>query len=113
MRELRGALGHAANALQPRQLRAVDDCVLALEQHDAQRSARTWRSFAANASGWPDWPYSPPRKPPWLLGKMTGLSPSRSAVAWAPRHASSPSDSAPAAMMMWVDACRRASKSGW
>ena len=35
-------------------------------------SARTSRSFAAKASGSPVWPYSPPRKPPWSLGKMTG-----------------------------------------
>jgi hypothetical protein len=41
---------------------------------------RTSRSLAAKASGWPLWPYSPPRKPPWLLGKTTGLVPSRSAT---------------------------------
>ena len=46
-----------------------------------QASARTSRSFAANASGSPVWPYSPPRKPPWSLGKRTGSVPSRSATA--------------------------------
>ena len=37
-----------------------------------QAPARTSRSFAANESGSPAWPYSPPRKPPWSLGKTTG-----------------------------------------
>ena len=75
-------------------------------------AARTSRSFAAKASGSPVWPYSPPRKPPWSLGKITGCVPSRSATASAPRFAISPSDSAPAAMTIRVDAARSASKSG-
>ena len=29
----------------------------------------------AKASGWPAWPYSPPRKPPWLLGKASAVKP--------------------------------------
>ena len=36
---------------------------------------RTSRSFAAKASGSPVWPYSPPRKPPWSLGKGTDSVP--------------------------------------
>src|SRR3954452_2283902 len=33
-----------------------------------QLSSRTSRSLRANASGWPAYPNSPPRKPPWWLG---------------------------------------------
>ena len=53
----------------------------------AHASPRTSRSLAANASGSPAWPYSPPRKPPWSLGKRTSSVPSRSATANAPRFA--------------------------
>lgn len=52
---------------------------------DGQPSCRTWRSVAAKPSGSPVWPYSPPRKPPWPLGKITGTVPSRCAAATAPR----------------------------
>ena len=46
---------------------------------------------AANASGSPVWPYSPPRNPPWSPGNVTGVVPRRSATATAPRCANSPS----------------------
>ena len=75
-------------------------------------AARTSRKRTANGPGSPVWPYSPPRNPPWPPGNATGVVPSRSATACAPRWASSPSDSAPAARTMRVDAARSASKSG-
>ena len=40
---------------------------------DRQDAESTSRSFAAKPSGSPVWPYSPPRKPPWSLGKVTGV----------------------------------------
>jgi hypothetical protein len=45
------------------------------------RALSSSRSLVANASGSPAHPYSPPRKPPWWLGKTTGVVPSRSATA--------------------------------
>ena len=70
------------------------------------------RSFAANASGSPVWPYSPPKNPPWSPGNGVGSMPSRSAVASPPRWASSPCEAAPVAMTIRVGAALRASKSG-
>ena len=56
----------------------VDRTASVVRRRDAGKSAgrypaRTSRSFAAKASGSPVWPYSPPRKPPWPLGKTTGV----------------------------------------
>src|SRR5262249_6801258 len=36
-------------------------------------SPRTSRNLRANASGWPAYPNSPPRKPPWWLGNTVGF----------------------------------------
>ena len=57
----------------------VAEDLLAGELQRSRRhvEARTSRRVAANASGSPVWPYSPPRNPPWPPGKVTG--PSRAA----------------------------------
>src|SRR5690606_641757 len=51
-----------------------------------QPVASTSRNRAANASGWPVWPNSPPRKPPWLLGKTVSSRPTCSASTSVARH---------------------------
>src|SRR6266542_4166219 len=56
-------------------------------------SPRTARSLRAKASGWPAYPDSPPRKPPWLLGNTAGCCPSSSAVATDVRPVKVPTDS--------------------
>src|SRR5690606_21686475 len=68
---------------------------------------------AANASGSPIWPYSPPRKPPWSPGKSTGRAPSRSASARAARAASASPEPSPTATSRRTGAARSASRSGW
>ena len=67
--------------------------------------ARTSRSLAANSSGLPVWPYSPPRKPSWPPGKTTGVTPRRSRCGDAPRPAAARlADSSPTPMTICVGA---------
>ena len=73
---------------------------------------RTSRSFAAKASGSPAWPYSPPRKPPWPLGKGTTEVPEPLGAATAARAASSTVGLDTGRQHDRVDAARSASKSG-
>ena len=76
-----------------------------------RQSRRTSRRVAANSSGLPLPPYSPPRKPSWPPGKVTGGVPSRSATAMPARPASIRLDSAPTPMTMRHGAARSAAKS--
>src|SRR6266550_6319977 len=61
-------------------------------------SPRTSRSLCAKASGWPAYPDSPPRKPPWWLGNTIGCCPRSSAAAADVRAVTVPADSSPTAM---------------
>ena len=102
-------VGLSAPCRLPRGARGLCDRPLRLDQ----APSRTSRSFAANASGSPAWPYSPPRNPPWSLGK--GTASCRAARRRRPRRECAiwPSDSTPAPSTIRVEAARSASKSGW
>lgn len=104
----RGDGGHAATVAGGVTLREPVSTATA----DQLAPASTSRSRAAKASGSPVSPNSPPRNPPWLLGRTVSSMPSRSASASVARQVMVPLLWMPAASTTRLGTARNAATSG-